>query len=104
MSLRSIQQSKRFCETGSGTTPPRDKAEEYYGGGIPWVKSGELRDNVIQETAETVTEAASRGTALRLAPRGAVLVAMYGATVGQVAQLGIPATTNQAVCHRPGHP
>jgi len=88
-----------FCETGSGTTPPRDRASAYYGGGIPWVKSGELRDNIIFDTAETVTEAALNETPLRIAPTGALLVAMYGATVGRVAQLGIPATTNQAVCH-----
>ena len=88
-----------FCSTGSGTTPARDKAARYYGGGIPWVKSGELRESIISCTEETVTKTAVDETALKLVPSGALLVAMYGATVGRVGILGIPATTNQAVCH-----
>ena len=62
-------------------------------------KSGELREGIITATEETVTNKALASTSLRLVPPGAVLVAMYGATVGRVAQLGIEATTNQAVCH-----
>ncbi|MBK9080729.1 MAG: restriction endonuclease subunit S [Rhizobiales bacterium] len=90
---------RSFCNTGSGTTPARDKSERYYGGSIPWVKSGELREAIITKTEEMVTEAAINETALRLVPSGALLVAMYGATVGRVGILGVPATTNQAVCH-----
>jgi len=88
-----------FCRTGSGTTPSRSKQDLYYGGGIPWVKSGELRESVITETEETVTQEALTKTSLKLAPKGAILVAMYGANVGRVGILGIDATTNQAVCH-----
>jgi len=90
---------QEFCQTGSGTTPSRKKKEAYYGGTVPWVKSGELREGLITTTEEHVTEQALRETALRLAPKGALLVAMYGATVGRVARLGLEATTNQAVCH-----
>lgn len=88
-----------FCKTGSGTTPSRNKQDLYYGGGIPWVKSGELRESVIAETEETVTEQALAETPLKIAPKGSVLVAMYGANVGRVGILGIDAATNQAVCH-----
>lgn len=89
-----------FCATGTGGTPPRDRAERYFEGGtIPWVKSGELRESVISETGEHVTEAALDETNIKLLPAGALLLAMYGATVGRLGILGIPATTNQAVCH-----
>ena len=88
-----------FCQTGSGTTPSRQKLERYYGGTIPWVKSGELRETEITQTEEYVTEAAIQETSLKVVPSGALLVAMYGATVGRVGRLGIDATTNQAVCH-----
>jgi type I restriction enzyme S subunit len=88
-----------FCQTGSGTTPPRGKANIYYGGTIPWVKSGELRESVIANTEELVTARALADTSLKLVPEGAILVAMYGATVGRVGILGVEATTNQAVCH-----
>ena len=89
---------QEFCRTGSGTTPSRKKPE-YYGGDIPWVKSGELRGGIIVDTEEKVTSEALNVAALKMVPCGALLVAMYGATVGRVGLLGIEATTNQAVCH-----
>jgi type I restriction enzyme S subunit len=88
-----------FCRTGSGGTPSRKKASRYFGGTIPWVKSGELREGVITETEETITELAVIESNAKFIPKGALLVAMYGATIGRVAKLGIDATSNQAVCH-----
>lgn len=89
-----------FCRTGAGGTPSREKLELYYKGGtIPWVKSGELRESIINQTEEQITEVALHETNLKLVPAGALLLAMYGATVGRLGILGIEATTNQAVCH-----
>lgn len=87
-----------FCQTGSGITPSRQR-EDYYGGNIPWVKSGELRETEILQTEECLTSKALDETSIKIVPAGALLVAMYGATVGRVGILGVPATTNQAVCH-----
>ena len=88
-----------FCTTGSGGTPSRSKGSLYYGGDIPWVKSGELEENVINSTEEMITKKALVESSAKYIPSGASLVAMYGATVGRVAKLGIRATSNQAVCH-----
>ena len=89
-----------FCETGSGSTPSRDQMARYYDGGtIPWVKSGELRESIITSAEEHITETALKETSVKLVPANALLVAMYGATVGRLGILGMPATTNQAVCH-----
>lgn len=89
-----------FCRTGTGGTPSRGKPARYYEGGtIPWVKSGELRESVISATEEHITEVALEETNVRLVPAGALLLAMYGATVGRLGILGVDATTNQAVCH-----
>lgn len=89
-----------FCTIGSGSTPSREKAERYFRHGrIPWVKSGELRETVIVDTEEHVTEVALEETSVKLIPAGALLLAMYGATVGRLGILGVEATTNQAVCH-----
>jgi len=88
-----------FCRTGSGGTPSRKKDSIYFGGNISWVKSGELREGVITETEETITELAVIESSAKFIPKGALLVAMYGATIGRVAKLGIDATSNQAVCH-----
>ncbi len=94
-----IKPISSFCQTGSGSTPSRRKQDRYYGGSLSWVKSGELRENVIASTEETLTEMALAETAVKMVPKGSLLVAMYGATVGRIAELGIDATTNQAVCH-----
>ncbi len=81
----------------SGSTPSRTNSK-YYGGGIPWVKSGEVKQGRISETEESITELALAECSLSLNPKGSVLVAMYGANIGEVGILDIEATTNQAVC------
>ena len=82
---------------GSGATPPRTYPA-YYGGSIPWLKTGDLNDGFIKEVPEFITELALEKTSVRLNPVGSVLMAMYGATIGKLGILEIPATTNQACC------
>ena len=82
---------------GSGATPNRT-TPEYYNGNIPWLKTGDLNDNYITDIPETITELALAKTSVRLNPIGSVLIAMYGATIGKLGILKIPATTNQACC------
>jgi type I restriction enzyme, S subunit len=66
---------------------------------VPWVKSGELKETIVLNTSEKITLAATKETNAHIVPKNAVLIAMYGATVGETAILGIDAATNQAVCH-----
>lgn len=100
MSMVKTARLSDFCITGSGGTPSRNNLERYYEGGtIPWIKSGELRESVINQAEEHVTDAALKESSIKLVPAGAILLAMYGATVGRLGILGIEATTNQAVCH-----
>jgi type I restriction enzyme S subunit len=73
--------------------------KDYYGGNIPWVKSGELREDVITDTEEKITARAIKESSAKIVPSGAILLAMYGATVGRMAFLGVDAATNQAVCN-----
>lgn len=86
-----------LVSTTSGGTPDRTR-RDFYGGGVPWVKSGELRNPVICETEETISTLGLRGSSAKLMPPGTVLLAMYGATAGSVATLGVEAATNQAIC------
>ena len=81
----------------SGATPSRLN-KDYYGGDIPWLKTGDLNDGFIYEIPETITQKALEETSVRLNPAGSVLIAMYGATIGKVGILTFPATTNQACC------
>ena len=86
------------CETTSGGTPARGKSEFYDGGTIPWVKSGEVAQGLVRVTEESITELGLKHSSAKLFPVNTVLVAMYGATAGEVGLLKILAATNQAVC------
>ena len=81
----------------SGATPSR-LCKEYYGGDIPWLKTGDLNDGYITDIPEYITQKALKETSVKLNPAGSVLIAMYGATIGKVGILTFPATTNQACC------
>ena len=81
----------------SGATPSRS-VPEYYGGDIPWLKTGDLNDGYIDYIPESISHLALEKTSVRLNPTGSVLIAMYGATIGKVGILTFPATTNQACC------
>jgi len=85
------------AKTSSGGTPKRGVAA-YYGGRIPWVKSGELGDSTVYETQEKISQAGLDGSSAKLFPKGTLCVALYGATVGKLGILGMDAATNQAVC------
>lgn len=80
---------------GSGGTPSR-KHEEYYNGDILWIKTGELNNGWIYDTEEKITDEGLKKSSAKLFLPYSVLIAMYGATIGKVAILGVPATTNQA--------
>lgn len=88
---------------GAGATPARSNPA-YYGGNIPWFKSGELTNDYISQSEEFVTELALKECSLRLNRPGDVLIAMYGATIGKTAIISVPSTTNQAICACTPHP
>ena len=81
----------------SGATPSRMN-KDYYGGNIPWLNTGDLNDGTITYIPEYITQRALEETSVRLNPKGSVLIAMYGATIGKIGILSFPATTNQACC------
>ncbi|WP_308132460.1 restriction endonuclease subunit S [uncultured Gemmiger sp.] len=86
---------QEIAQWGSGGTPSR-KVSEYYNGDISWVKTGELNDDYIFETEEHITQEAISHSSAKIYPTDTVVIAMYGATIGKVGILGIPAATNQA--------
>jgi restriction endonuclease S subunit len=82
---------------GSGGTPSRSHPE-YFGGPIPWVIIGDLNDDIVNETAETITELGLASSSAKLVPRGTLLIAMYG-SVGKLGIAGTECATNQAIAH-----
>lgn len=83
---------------GSGSTPNRSRFDYYNNGTIPWLKTGDLNDGYIDKIPEKITQKAVEETSVKIKPIGSLLIAMYGATIGKLGILNIPATTNQACC------
>ena len=93
-----VNKVTRLFSIGSGTTPPTESSD-YYGGGIAWLTTSELRESVVMSTKKTVTRDALQAfPTLTVYPKGSVAVAMYGATIGRIGILGVPAAVNQACC------
>lgn len=82
----------------SGGTPSRKKPEYFENGMIKWIKTGELRDCYIYDSEEKITEEALKNSSAKLFPQDTLLIAMYGATIGQTAYLKTECSTNQACC------
>jgi len=86
------------CETGAGGTPLKTHKDYYIGGSIPWLLSGEVSQGEIFEARNFITEKGLKNSSAKLFPPNTVLVAMYGATAGQVGILRFESSTNQAIC------
>ncbi|HDM8227304.1 TPA: restriction endonuclease subunit S [Vibrio campbellii] len=81
----------------SGGTPKRG-VTDYWGGVIPWVKTGEINYSDISTAEEFITEEGLQNSSAKIAPKGSVLLAMYGqgVTRGRVALVSEDVAINQA--------
>jgi type I restriction enzyme, S subunit len=79
----------------TGGTPSR-QVSNYFDGGIPWIKSGDLNDGIVTKTDETISQLGLDNSNAKLLPKGTISIALYGATIGKLGILGIESTTNQA--------
>ena len=89
----------KITQVTSGGTPLRD-VSSYWGGEIPWIKTGELIDRDIHEAEEYITQEGLNNSSAKLFPIDTILIALYGQgqTRGRTGRLMIEATTNQACC------
>ena len=83
---------------GSGTTPKTDKEYYYCENGEYWLQTGDLNDGIIRNTSKQITKECVKELNFKIYPKGSLVVAMYGATIGKVGLLNIETTTNQACC------
>lgn len=85
-------------EIKTGSTPSRKENTYWENGTIPWVKTTELKEVIINETEEYITQDGYDNSSVNLLPKETLLIAMYGQgkTRGMTGKLGIEATTNQA--------
>ena len=86
------------CQTGAGGTPLKEHKDYYENGTIPWLMSGEVSQGEVWSSANFITQKGLENSSAKIFPKNTVLVAMYGATAGQVGILRFEAATNQAVC------
>lgn len=95
----SLSKISEFCrDMKNGATPKRDDPEYWDSPDIPWLKTGEISNNVIWHAEEYISHLGYKKSSTQLLPKDTVLMAMYGATAAQIAYLKFEATTNQACC------
>ena len=82
----------------NGGTPRRNEPRFWDGGNIPWLASGEVRQSIITATESFITEEGLAESSAKWVPVFSTVVALYGATAGQVSFTACRLTTNQAVC------
>jgi type I restriction enzyme, S subunit len=88
-----------LCEkVKNGGTPNRSNPEYWNEGVIPWLTSGEVRQTILIKTENFISELGLKNSSAKWIPAGSTVVALYGATAGQVAFIAAGLTTNQAVC------
>ena len=93
-----VKKLGEVCETSSGGTPSKTHTEYYENGTIPWLRSGEVSQGYIYDAEIYISELGLNKSSAKIFPKDTVLIAMYGATVGEVGILCNPMCTNQAIC------
>ena len=87
---------------GSGGTPKSGNSL-YYDGEIPWCVIGDLTEGEVFATEKTITDEGLKNSSAKIVQPGAVMIAMYGASIGRTGMVGVPMATNQAIafayCH-----
>ena len=100
-SKATVWKSIRFgdeCVFFSGGTP-KSTDSSYYGGSIPFIRSGEIHG---EKTELFLTEAGLQNSSAKMVSKGDLLIALYGATSGEVDISKIDGAINQAIlCIRP---
>ena len=99
---------KDFCvDMKSGGTPSRIKYDYWNSNDVPWLKTGEIKNNIILSTEEFISKEGLKNSSAKLLPKDTVLMSMYGVNAGEIGILKIESSTNQAccgmICDNPNH-
>lgn len=85
-----------------GGTPSRVESKYWDGGTIPWINSGKANEFRIIEASEFITQDGLNNSATKMLPERTTVIAITGATLGQVSLMEISACANQSVVGVPG--
>lgn len=90
---------KNFCtDMKSGGTPSRTENSYWNSNDIPWIKTSEIKNNILIQAEEYISEKGLKNSSAKLLPKDTVLMSMYGVNAGEIGILKFEATTNQACC------
>lgn len=92
-----------YNNIGSGTTPKSSNENYYVENGFNFLQTGDLNDSFITTTSKQLSEIAMEECTIKIYPKGSLVVALYGATIGKLGILKIETATNQACCVLGGH-
>ena len=95
-----VQSIEEFVDDmKNGGTPKRGEADYWDNGTVPWLKTGEINNNIIIKSEEHITELGLKNSSAKLLPINSIIMALYGkGTAARIGLLKIEATTNQACC------
>jgi len=94
-----VKTVKDFClDIKSGGTPSRSNYEYWNRNDVPWLKTGEINNNIIINTTEFISNKGLKNSSAKLLPKDTVLMSMYGVNAGDIGILKIETSTNQACC------
>ena len=96
----SIQTIGEFVDDmKNGGTPKRSESDYWENGTVPWLKTGEINNNIIIKSEEHITELGLKNSSAKLLPINSIIMALYGkGTAARIGLLKLEATTNQACC------
>lgn len=90
---------KEYClDMKSGGTPSRTEVKYWNMNDIPWLKTGEIKNNIIIQTEEYISDEGLKNSSAKVLPKDTVLMSMYGVNAGDLGILKFEASTNQACC------
>ena len=96
----SVQSIEDFVDDmKNGGTPKRGKSDYWENGTVPWLKTGEINNNIIIKSEEHITKLGLKNSSAKLLPVNSIIMALYGTgTAARIGLLKLEATTNQACC------
>ena len=92
-----VKKIRNAFTTVLGGTPARNQPDYWTDGNIPWINSGKINELRISEESELVTELGLKRSSTKLMPMKTTVIAITGATLGQVSLIEIEACANQSV-------
>jgi len=96
----SVQSIEDFVDDmKNGGTPKRGESDYWKNGTVPWLKTGEINNNIIIKSEEHITKLGLKNSSAKLLPVNSIIMALYGTgTAARIGLLKLEATTNQACC------